>query len=67
MAFNLDGFIKLSLDDVEWYTDKDGEPYWKPKNPIPGESYCLMIPEMTKGIFSASVPILSRLFKRNPV
>lgn len=56
MALNLDGFINLTMDDVEWYTDKDGEPCWRPKNPIPGESYCLMLPPIASGNLFNSIP-----------
>ena len=49
---NLDGLVKLTVDDVLWYTDKDGEPQWKPKNPEPGKSYCLVLPKLGGNAFS---------------
>lgn len=49
---NMDGFVKLTVNDVVWYTDEDGEPHWKPKNPESGKSYCLVLPKMDSCAFS---------------
>lgn len=43
---NLNGFVKLTVDDVVWYTDAEGEPQWKPKHPKPGERYYLQLPRV---------------------
>jgi hypothetical protein len=56
----MDGFVKLTPDDVVWYTDKDGEPQWKPKHPEPGKSYCLVLPKVDGNAFSTK-PLLKSL------
>lgn len=49
---SLNGFVELGVDDVVWYTDAEGEPHWKPKNPEPGKSYCLLLPKIPRESFS---------------
>lgn len=58
---NLDGFIKLTVNDVVWYTDNDGESYWTPKNPQPGKSYCLELPKIGEGGVFKTQPLLYTL------
>lgn len=60
---NMDGFVKLTVGDVVWLTDDDGEPYWKPKNPEPGKSYCLVLPPINTSPFQ-SVPLFETFGKR---
>lgn len=50
---NLDGFVKLTENEVIWLTDKDGEPFWKPKIEEPGKSYCLVISKVASVSFSS--------------
>jgi hypothetical protein len=57
---NLNGAVELTPDDVIWYTDREGEPCWKPKNPEPGKTYCLVIPPIPGGVF-ASKPFFRNL------
>lgn len=57
---NMNGVVKLTVDDVIWYTDEDGEPHWRPKNPEPGKSYCLLIPKVSGESFSGK-PLFNAL------
>jgi hypothetical protein len=57
---NLNKAVELTPVDVIWYTDGEGEPCWKPKNPEPGKTYCLVIPPIAGGAF-ASKSLLHRL------
>ena len=47
---SLKGFIKLTVNDVTWHTDAEGESYWTPKNPRPGKSYYLQLPKIKDAV-----------------
>jgi hypothetical protein len=57
---NVDGFVMLTASDVIWYAGEDGEPHWKPKNPEPGKSYCLLLPNVFGNSFSGK-PLFNTL------
>lgn len=61
---NINDFIKLTVDDVIWYTDEDGEPHWKPKSPEPWKSYCLLLPKISGESFSGK-PLFKALHDSN--
>lgn len=56
---NMDGFIKLTADEVVWSTHADGEPQWKAKNPEPDKNYCLMLSKVESNAFSTQ-PLLRK-------
>jgi hypothetical protein len=49
---NLDGFVKLTVEDVTWSQDGEGEIQWKPKNQARGKSYCLLLPTISGKSFT---------------